>query len=76
MQAHINANHAANEDLLLKILSNQEDIKRIVQYRDAGSSVAERVMEAGQLVSGFILGIRFEVLDIITGTAQHARDGR
>jgi hypothetical protein len=48
-QAMIQANRAATEDILLQILTNQEDMRRIVQYQDAGQHVAERVMEAGQL---------------------------
>jgi len=48
-QAMIQANRAATEDILLQILTNQEDMRRIIQYQDAGQHVAERVMEAGQL---------------------------
>jgi hypothetical protein len=58
-QAMIQANRAATEDILLQILTNQEDMRRIVQYQDAGQHVAERVMEAGQLVSGHIPEITF-----------------
>lgn len=49
IQGTIRANRAATDDLLLQILTNQEDMKRIVQYQAAGQHVAERLMEAGQL---------------------------
>jgi hypothetical protein len=39
----IHANRAATDDLPLQILTNQEDLRRIVQYQNAGQHVAECV---------------------------------
>lgn len=47
----LRADRAATEDLLLQILTNQEDMKRVVRYQAAGEHVAEHLMEAGQRVS-------------------------
>jgi len=64
MQGTMQANRAATEDILLQILTNQEDLKRIVRYQAAGQHVAERVMEAGQLVSSPFqdITLAFEIL--------------
>jgi hypothetical protein len=55
----IHANRAATDDLPLQILTNQEDLRRIVQYQNAGQHVAEQIVEAGQRVSDHLLGIMF-----------------
>jgi hypothetical protein len=47
----LQAHRAVTEDLLLQILTSNEDLRRIVQYQAAGEPVAERLMEAGQRAS-------------------------
>jgi hypothetical protein len=66
----LHANRAATDDLLLQILTNQEDLRRIVQYQAAGQHVAEQIMEAGQLVSDHLISIiTFLITYTITGNA-------
>lgn len=43
-------NHAESRDLLLQILANQEELKRVVALHQAGEPVAEEIMQEGQEV--------------------------
>lgn len=45
------SNHAENRDLLLQVLANQEELKRVVTLHRAGDPVAEEIMQEGQEVT-------------------------
>ncbi len=44
-------NHTESRDLLLQVLANQEELKRVVALHQAGSSIAEEMMQEGQEVT-------------------------
>lgn len=54
IQKLIRTNTTATNDLLRQILTSQEDMKRIYQMQVNGERAAERIMEAGQVVSSII----------------------
>lgn len=58
----VRSNTAATNDLLFQILTSQEEMKRIYQMQVNGEHAAERIMEAGQLVSSIIYA--YPVLDL------------
>lgn len=54
IQKSIRTNTSAMNDLLHQILTSQKEMKRIYQMQVNGEHVAERIMEAGQIVSSII----------------------
>lgn len=48
--------HAESRDLLLQVLANQEELKRVVVLHQAGSSIAEDIMQEGQEVAALLQG--------------------
>jgi hypothetical protein len=63
-------NHSELRELLLQVLTNTTETQNIVNMQIAGEPAAEKIMEAGQIVSpAFVLLTRPPELTLSVGTS-------